>query len=110
MPQLDEIVAYVRRFQAQATQLKLPEYAEQWLDMGVIASEAAEWANAGYTPAEARAIMGERNRFPWAKHDDHVVARAEGLDDDDVSVGARFLRETAQSVQEHRRQVRRRGY
>mgnify|MGYP001615089916 FL=1 len=52
MDKLRALTIYIEAFQAKATQLNSSRLARQYMELGIDANEAADWANAGYMPGE----------------------------------------------------------
>lgn len=58
-PELDR---YLEDYRTAARQLTDDQFAHQWHDMGVPADHAAEWANAGFLPQEARGYIEDGHK------------------------------------------------
>jgi hypothetical protein len=57
MDKLRQLSIYVEEFRATARQLNSHRYAREWMEAGVPAADAAAWANLGYMPDEAEALI-----------------------------------------------------
>lgn len=57
MDKLTRLRHYTTAYYAAATQHCTSRAAREWMEMGVPASHAAQWANAGYLPAEAAKLI-----------------------------------------------------
>lgn len=58
MDKLTALRHYTNDYYAAATQLKTSRIARTWMEAGIPAGQAAEWASAGYTPEEALPLIG----------------------------------------------------
>lgn len=73
MDKLRQLSLYIDEFRAHARQLRDHRTAREWMEMGVPATDAARWANLGYTPAEAEPLI-RAGRKPT---DEAVIEAAE---------------------------------